>query len=410
MGAEHGTSLDSDPRVVKRLARVIGPGLIVAATVLGPGTITVASISGSLMGYSILWAVVIAGIFMTTFTRVSARIGCVQDKSLLEIVSSRYGKPLAVLSGFAVFFITAGFQTGNNIGVGLAMQAMIGGTIPVWAFLFLGIALVIIWTAKDFYHMLELVMKGLVLLMIVAFVLNIFMAGPSVTGIMTGLVPGRPQVWGLVIAISATSFSIAGAAYQSYMVQAKGWKKADYKAASRDSIAGIAVLAGLTALIMITAASVLAPEGIVVQSAIDMAIQLEPLLGPAAKWLFLLGLLSASFSSFIANASLGGMMLSDGLGLGNSINDKSVKVLTTALLVLSTIVAATLRENPIELLVLAQATTILGGPLIAIVLTIIGNDKNVMGEDTNSLPVNVISIMAIGWILYLSFNQLMNFL
>ncbi|CAH8243550.1 hypothetical protein WJ0W_000790 [Paenibacillus melissococcoides] len=49
-------------------------------------------------------------------------------------------------------------------------------------------------------------------------------------------------LWGLVIAISATSFSIAGAAGQVYMVQGKGWQPQDLRKSNASAVAGIAVL------------------------------------------------------------------------------------------------------------------------------------------------------------------------
>jgi manganese transport protein len=395
---------------VSRLAFLLGPGVITAATVLGPGSITVSSKSGALMEYNVLWTVVIAAIFMTTFTRMSARIGCLSDDSLLNIIRTKYHQIIAILVGLSVFLIAGGFQTGNNIGVGLAMDAMFGGGIKLWAPIFTIIALVFIWTSRNFYKVLEKVMMTLVLIMIVAFIANVFMAGPNIGKIATGLVPVQPKIWGLVIAISATTFSIAAAAYQSYLVQGKGWNREFLKKAQRDATIGIIILCGLAALIMITSAAVLAPQGIAVQSAVDMAIQLEPLLGSLAKWLFLLGLLAASFSSFVSNAVLGGMFLSDGLGLGKTLNDVSVKVLTTLLLLFSTTLAVTMKRNPIEVLVIAQATTILGGPLVAIILLLLGNNKDVMGENTNKTVTNIIAVLAIVWILYLSYNQLMSFI
>jgi Mn2+/Fe2+ NRAMP family transporter len=376
---------------------------------MGPGSITVSSKSGALMEYSVLWTVVIAAVFMITFTRMSARIGCLTETSLLSTVREKYHGVLAVLVGLSVFLIAGGFQTGNNIGVGLAMDAMFGGGIRLWAPIFMVIALVFIWTARDFYKVLERIMMVLVLTMIIAFIVNVFMAGPNVGKIGKGLVPTTPKIWGLVIAISATSFSIAAAAYQSYLVQGKKWTREFLKKAQRDATVGIIILCGLAALIMITSAAVLAPKGIAVGSAVEMAIQLEPLLGPLAKWLFLIGLLAASFSSFVSNAVLGGMFLSDGLGLGKTLNSVSVKVLTTILLLFSTSLAVFLKRNPIEVLVIAQATTILGGPLVAIVLFMMGNNKNILQEKTNSLATNIIAVIAIAWILYLSYNQLMSF-
>jgi Mn2+/Fe2+ NRAMP family transporter len=396
---------------LKNLLSKFGPGLIVAATVLGPGSLTVSSKSGALMGYSILWTVVISAIFMTTFTRMAARIGCSQKRSLLELVTDEYGKIWAILTGIMVFLICGGFQTGNNIGVGLSLQAMFGGSIGVWAILFLLIALVIIWISKDFYQILEKIMLVLVIIMVVSFFVNVFMSKPSISGIASGLIPSKPPIWGLVIAISATSFSVAGAAYQSYMVQGKGWGKNDIAKAKRDSTFGIIILCGLSALIMITSAAVLAPKDIKVNSAVDMAIQLEPLLGSFAKWIFLFGLLAASFSSFISNAVLGGMMLSDGLGLGRDINSKMVKIFSTILLVFSTLLAVILQQNPIQVLVVAQASTILGGPLVAIILILLGNNEKVLPqEQRNSIVSNIIAVIAVCWIFYLSYTQLIAFI
>ena len=94
----------------------------------------------------------------------------------------------------------------------------------------------------------------------------------------------------------------------------------------------------------------------------------------------------------------------------STLNDVSVKILTTLLLLFSTTLAVTMKKNPIEVLVIAQATTILGGPLVAIMLLILGNNKNVLGENTNKPVTNIIAVLAIAWIIYLSFNQLMSFI
>lgn len=389
---------------------LLGPGFITAATVLGPGSITVSSSAGALMQYSVLWVLVIAAVFMSAFTVIAGKIGCLNRDSLLFIVQQQYGRWLAILIGLSVFLITAGFQTGNNIGVGLAFDTAFGGGIVLWAGVFLVIALVFIWTSSNFYKLLEKVMMLMVILMIIAFIGNLFRISPDLGALAAGFVPSLPAIWGLVIAISATSFSIAGAAGQAYMVQGKGWQPQDLRKSNASAVVGIAVLCGLTIIIMITSAAVLAPQGIQVQSALDMAIQLEPLLGPLAKWLFLLGLFAASFSSFVANAVLGGMLLSDGFGWGRTLNDKSVKIFTSLLLAVSTLIAILAEANPIQLIIMAQATTVLGTPLIAIVLLLLGNNKKVLGSRTNGWFTNVIAGLAFLWLLYLSVNQLLTFL
>lgn len=388
-----------------------GPGFIVAATVLGPGTITVASKAGVALEYSILWAVIVSAVFMLTFSRVAAKIGVNNSKSLLQIVGDQYGRFWSVLTGIIVFLICGGFQTGNNIGIGMAMESIFGGSIALWAIVFYLLVVFVIWASKDFYAFLENIMIAMVVIMTIAFAVNVFMAKPSIIEITKGIIPSKPKIWGLVIAMSATSFSLAGAAYQSYMVQGKKWTVKDFKTANKDSIVGTCVLCGLTMLIMITSAAVLAPKGVEINSAVDMAIQLEPLLGSFAKWIFLLGLFAASFSSFVSNATLGGLMLSDGLGKGSSVNSKLVKIFTTVLLTLSTLLAVFVGGNPIEALVVAQASTIFGGPIIGILLLLLGNNSNVLPKEyRNSKTTNIICVLGIIWTCYLSYNQIVVFM
>lgn len=395
----------------KNIFKSIGPGFIVAATVLGPGTITVASKSGALMGYSILWTLLVSAIFMLTFSRISAIIGVNNNISLLEIVRKEYGKTWSVITGLVVFLICGGFQTGNNIGIGMALQSLFGGSIATWCIVFYIFIMATMWKSKDFYSYLEKIMIVMVMIMSAGFIINVFLAKPIAGDLIKGFLPSKPKIWGLVIAMSATSFSLAGAAYQSYMVQEKNWSLENFKEAKFDSTLGTIILCGLSMLIMITSAAILSPKGIKVDSAVDMAIQLEPLLGSFSKYIFLLGLLAASLSSFISNATLGGLMLSDGMGIGKSVNDKYVKVFTTILLTLSTFLAVFLGTNPIEVLVIAQASTILGAPLLGILLFLLGNNTNVLNEEyKNSTLTNIICILAIAWTLYLSYNQIVTFI
>ncbi len=395
---------------LKHLFSVLGPGFVTAAMVLGPGTITVCSRAGAVYEYSLLWIVLISAIFMISCTRTSAKIGCINSKSLLDLVGESYGKVWPLLMGLSVFISCAGYQTGNNIGIGLAMNAMFGGSMALWAFGFTGISLLFIWTSRNFYDLLEKVMMLMVLLMIAAFVGNLFFITPDVKSILKGFIPSMPKDIGFMIAIAATSFSVVGAAGQSYMVQAKNWKTADLRKGMRDATTGVIFLCTLSAVIIISSAAVLAPKGIIVTNAIDMAIQLEPLLGSFAKWLFLLGLFAASFSSFLANAVLSGMFLADALGLGKTINDIWVKVFSSVLLVICSCIAALFDSNPVQLIIMAQAVTCIGYPLVIIMIFLLSNNKKVMREYKNNLITNIILGIAVLWILFLSGRQLLSYI
>lgn len=395
---------------LKRILSLVGPGLITAAIVMGPGSITVASKIGATMGFSALWAVLIAAIMMAAFSRMGTVIGIMSEKSFLGTTKDKYGKLVSFIIGLGGFFIIVGFQTGNNIGAGLAFSAVFGGSVGFWAVIFTVIAFVFMWGFNDMYGYLERLMTGLVFVMILTFVGNVFFIKPDFAGIFKGFIPSKPENLGLIISISGTSFSVAAAAFQAYSVKAKGWKLKDLDEGLKSSYIGTGILTLITMVIMITAATVLKPAGIEVNSAIDMAMQLEPLLGSLAKWLFLFGFWAAAFSSFIGNAMIGGTLLADGIGLGTTLESKWSKIFASFVMVLGTGVAIIFGQNPIQLLVLAQGTTMLAVPIIAIVMLLLANDEELMGEHKNSLFLNIIGVLSILWLLFLSYNQLRQFI
>ncbi|HRU07486.1 MAG TPA: divalent metal cation transporter, partial [Candidatus Brocadiia bacterium] len=365
---------------LKRVVDLIGPGLVTAAVVLGPGSITVASKSGALMGCSILWAVVAASVMMAAYTHAGARIGMTAGAPLLTVVARTRGRWLAALMGLAAFCICVGFQTGDNVGVGIALAEMFGMSMNFWSVVFTIVALGLLWGSRSLYQAVERLMMVLVAVMIAAFFGNLLMVRPSPSEVLNGLVPSKPAVFGLVVAVSATTFSVAAAAFQAYLVQSKGWTPGDLKKGFRDSIVGIAALGAISCVIMITSATVLRPAGIKVNTAVDMALQLEPLLGASAKWLFLTGLWAGAFSSFVVNAMVGGALLADGLGLGGRLDSFWAKVLASVVMLLGTAAAWIFGANPIQLLILAQCATMLGAPIIAAVICMLANNRAIMGS------------------------------
>ncbi len=89
---------------------------------------------------------------------------------------------------------------------------------------------------------------------------------------------------------------------------------------------------------------------------------------------------------------------------------KWAKIFASFVMVLGTVAAIVFGQNPIQLLVLAQGTTIFAVPMIAIVMLLLSNDKELMQEYRNKTLTNVISVLAIIWLIYLSYNQLMTFI
>lgn len=380
---------------LKKVLESIGPGFIIAAVVLGPGSITVASRIGSQNGYAFLWVIVFAAIAMAVYAAMGARFGVTHNESILQSITKTYGKWFAVVIGVAAFLSASSFQFGNNLGVGIALYEITGISETIWPLIFTPLGLILVFLAKKLYEVLEKMMMVVVMIMIFAFVSNLIYVRPNMLSVVDGFIPSSFswENWGIIAAMVGTTFSLQGAMYQAYLVQDKKWELSNFKESIKDTYMGIFILAFISILVIITSAAALHPLGIVVNSAGDMAQQLEALFGPSAKVIFCIGLLSAAFSSMLVNCVIGGGLLADGLGLGRQMNDKWPKIFTAIILLLGMTIAVFFKGNVIYALIMAQAASIFAVPLIGIGLLLLLNNKKVMGEYSNNGFQNVVGIL-----------------
>lgn len=400
---------------IKKGLKSIGPGFIIAAVVLGPGSITVASRIGSEHGYAFLWVIVLAAISMMAYTAMGARFGVVNTQSILQTITDQYGRWFAILIGISAFFSASSFQFGNNLGIGIGMREITGVDERVWPIVFTALAIILIFLAKDLYKVIEKLMLVMVMIIIISFIFNLILTKPEVVPLVKGFVPHFFEIENLdiIAALVATTFALQAALYQSYLVQDKGWKLESLKKSLGDSYMGILMLSLISILVIITSAAALRPHGIIVNSAADMAMQLESLFGSSAKIVFSLGLCAAAFSSLMVNSVIGGGLLSDGLGLGRSMNEKMPKVFTISILVLGMLIAVFFQGNVIYALIMAQASTIFAVPLIAIGLYLVLNNKKIMGKYRNNKVQNSLAIFGfilISIMVYYMYTKLIGFL
>lgn len=400
---------------IKGIWRSLGPGFIIASVVLGPGSITVASRIGSEHGYAFLWVIVLAALSMIVYNGMSTRYGVRHQQSILQTIAEQYGRKFAIAIGISAFISASSFQFGNNLGIGIGMQGITGIPEWVWPLVFTALAIMLTFWAKNLYRILEKLMMVMVMIIILAFIFNLSLTQPNLAELGKGFLPlafNRQQL-DVVAALVATTFALQAALYQSYLVQAKGWGPNDLRQGIRDSNMGILLLGLISALVIITSAAALRPQGIVVNSAADMAIQLEALFGNTARVIFSLGLSAAAFSSLMVNAVIGGGLLSDSLGLGRTMNEKMPKLFTVLILLVGMIIAVFFRGNVVYALIMAQASTIFAVPLIALGLFLVLNNTRLMGELRNTFFQNILAIFGfvlISLMVYYLYSRLIGFL
>ncbi len=356
---------------MKRFLESIGPGIITAALVFGPGSLTVNTKLGASFGYAMLWVIVVAIIFMISYTRLSARVGLRQVDSLMEVIRARFGQIWAIILGLGMFSIASSFQAGNSIGAGIAFAELFETNAAPWI-VFFSLGAIFLLFFKSFYQILEKIMIILVMVMLLSFFLTLVFSGPSITALLKGFIPSVPSGSEfLSIALMASSFSIVGAFYQAYLVQEKGWEQRDERRAMRESLHGIIILGLLSSMVMMCAASVIFGTDLQVSSASDLGLALRPLLGDSTTIIFMIGFFAASFSSLIGNATIGGTILADAFGMGRKLRSWPVRLMIIMVILVGSSIAIIFGKLPLELIVFAQAITIIVAPAAAFFLLLL---------------------------------------
>jgi len=404
--------------------RSIGPALITACVVFGPGSLLVNSNVGAKYGYELLWLLILTGVLMGTYTTMAARVGVVGGATPCTLVARRLGRPVAAVIGINLCLICSAFQFTNNLAVVAAAEALVPRVPPVIVLIILnGLIIIFLFTAKHIYRLLEKVMKIMVAIILVSFVINLILARPSLIAIIKGLVPGIPQsislglphkVEGqiedpllLIASLLGTTFSVAAALYQGNLVRERGWTIKEYLHGIGDSIAGVALLTTVSAVLMITTATVIPGKqadniGVLAQS-------LQPLLGSTAYIIFCVGLFAVAMNPFLINAMIGGSILADGLGKPARLSDLWSRILTVGVLLVGMVVAVlALRagQRPVNLIIFDQALTVIGNPLMAATILWLANQKDIMGERRNTLILNVLGGVGFLVVLFMAIRVL----
>ena len=377
----------------------VGPGLITACVVIGPGSILTSSQVGAEHGFAMLWVVVVAVIFMMVYTSLGAKLGVATTQSPGDLVAQRAGRPLAVMIGLGVFFISAAFQFGNNLGVHSAFNVYIEFNYTI--VIFNAVAIAFLFAFKNLYRAVERLMMVFVGVMLIAFALNLIAARPDWGQLARGFLPSdEGQLDWATLGLVGTTFVLTASYFQAYLVRQKGWGRDQMADGLRDARIGALIMAVITLMLMSTAAAVLTTKP---ESVEQVAEGLRPLFSEWGRPIFCLGLFSAAFSSFLVNSMIGGFILSDGLGLGSKPTDLGPKVFTTAALLTGMGVALVVilkGWNPFIAIVSAQAVTVIVSPLVAGTLLWLTNRRDVMGEHVNGVWTNVLA--ACGFLLLLA--------
>ena len=391
-----------------KIRKYFGPSTLVAAAFIGPGTLTTCTIVGVETSYSLLWAMLFSVLATIFLQEMSARLGFVTQEGLGEAFNKQFKKGV---SRYVVFFLiisailvgNAAYEAGNIAGGILGLELVIG-EFNLWP-LILGAGCFLLLYIGN-YQWIERILIALVLVMSISFLLTAIVVQPDITAILKGFIPTRIEGENLLLIMALIGTTVVP--YNLFLhasTISKKWKKGDSLKDLRIENATSIILGGLiSTFIIITAAS----SGNVVQevtSAKDLAIQLEPLFGSAAKWLMGIGLIAAGVSSALT-APLAAAYTAK--GIFNWEDDESnvkFRIIWIIILLIGIMVAF----SGVRLVTIIKFAQIANGivlPLMVIYLLYLCNSSVVMGRFRNGRVINFMGCLVIIITLLLSLKTI----
>lgn len=397
--------------------RSLGPGTIVAAGIIGPGTVTTMSVMGATYRYEAMWILLLGIIVAYFFQEPAIRITLGTNLSVMEGVRQYISPFASVFLYIAVLMGTIAFQAGNFIGAAMALNYFVPGmSLTLWAATMAIAALVIAWVGV--YKILENVTMVLIGLMSVSFILTAFVSGPSIGELFTEgfrfTIPGG-DYW-LLIALVATTLppqiALALSVFlkKKYVLNPSGLYSHNIKLARFDLRTNMILMAVMVTSILISAGAVIHGQGIIINSAADMSVQLTPLLGRYAGVLFALGLWGAGFTSGLYQLSIQPPLMNQAFGWEEDVKARRSRGIILFASITPIIIIFAFQGTPVPMIIAAQALNGLALPLVAGLILLLCNKKSFLGNNTNTNRQNIIYSIITILVTFLALRVFLNLL
>jgi len=283
--------------------RIIGPGLIVAATGIGAGDLVATLVAGSRYGYTLLWAAVIGCIIKIFLVEGAGRYSLSTGKTIFQGWRSLgrwttwYFGPYILIWGFV-------YGAAAMSSSALPLAAIFPDVdLKIFAIAMGLLGAAVVWFGN--YQAFEKIIAFFVGLMFITVVGAAIVTVPNIPDMFSGLVPIVPDN-GLVYTLGlagGVGGTITLAAY-GYWLREKGWTSGKWMRVMRLDNSVAYVMSGIFVIAMlVVGAELLFSANIALstgdQALVQLADILEDRYGTFMSYFFLIGFFATSFSSIL---------------------------------------------------------------------------------------------------------------
>ncbi|MBI1353122.1 MAG: iron transporter [Acidobacteria bacterium] len=394
--------------------------MLLAATGVGAGDLLTSTLAGSEAGLAVLWCVAVGAILKWTLTEGIARWQLATGMTILEGWSWRLGGWIrwVFLCYLLLFTAVVGRALTSACGVAGTGFYQIGDdpqtSVLIWAVIhsLVGLAMVLLGS----FALFEKVMSALIGIMFVTVLLTAVVISPDWGAVALGFIPSMPangSEWVLAV-LGGVGGTVTLLSY-GYWIQEQGRKGKGMLPICRIDLAVGNGVTGLFGVAVIIIGSRLELQGQGSMLALAMADQLAAAIGPAGRWIFLLGFWGAVFSSLLGVWQSIPYLFADFVDLqkGQSGQRGKTDLRTQApykiYVCVLAIVPLFFLETPVKQIQLIYG--VFGAlflPLLALTLLIMNNRKSWVGEGYRTPWVlNAILLGALLLFTFLGLNELL---
>ncbi len=383
----------------RRMFAFAGPAYLVSVGYMDPGNWATDLEGGARFGYKLLWVLVMSNLMAILLQTLSARLGIVSGRDLAQACRESYPKPVNLSLWVLCEVAIAACDLAEVLGAAIALNLLFGLPLLIGVLVTAADTLLLLWFQSFGIRTVEAFVLSLITVIAACFCIEIFWAKPSISEMVSGLVPNldRDKLY-VAIAILGATVMPHNLYLHSALVQTR--KLGDSEAAKRsacrynliDSVVALNGALLVNAAILILAAAVFFKRGIVVTEIQQAHELLIPLLGTGlAGVMFAVALLCAGQSSTLTGTLAGQIVMEGFLNFRmrpwlRRLITRSIAIVPAAL----TIYLAGERST-FGLLLLSQCILSMQLPFAIVPLIHFTSDRARMGSFANSGWVKILA-------------------
>jgi len=381
---------------VKRLLSVALGVLTAIGGFVDIGDLVTNALVGARFGLSLAWVVVVGVLGIIVFAEMSGRVAAITGRATFDLVRERLG-PRAGLLNLAGSMAVTGLTFVAEIGgVALALE-LVSSVNYLLLVPFTGLAVwLVLWRVR--FSLLENVF-GLLGLALLVFAVAVWRLGPDWSSLLDQAthpsVPGSegvPTYWYYAVAL----FGAAMTPYEVFFFSSGGveekWTEKDLGTSRLNVFVGFPLGGLLSFAIAISAALVLLPAGIEVDTLGQVGLPVSEAVGRVGIAIALLGFFAATFGAACETGLSVGYSVSQYFGWqwGKYVRPREAALFHVVLLLSTIAGVATLLTtvDPIKVTEYSVVFSAVALPLTYFPILVVANDPDYMGEKVNGRLAN----------------------